>query len=203
MAAAEKLKIVSKKISELNEADYNPRQLTNKQHEDLKDSLEKFGFVDPIIVNINPKRKNVVIGGHQRLKVAKLMAMSEVPCVELNLSKTKERELNVRLNKNSGGWDWDKLANQFDLNELLDWGFEEKEILWVDNQFDLSDDNYVPESNEQYGNAIIQYNIIFDNEKQQSNWYDFLNKLKGKYSNLETHASRIDSFLRDFNDAEV
>lgn len=203
MAAAEKLKIVSKKISELNEADYNPRQLTNKQHEDLKDSLEKFGFVDPIIVNINPKRQNVVIGGHQRLKVAKLMAMSEVPCVELNLSKTKERELNVRLNKNSGGWDWDKLANQFDLNELLDWGFEEKEILWVDNQFDLSDDNYVPESNEQYGNAIIQYNIIFDNEKQQSNWYDFLNKLKGKYSNLETHASRIDSFLRDFNDAEV
>ena len=203
MAAAETLKIVSKKISELSEADYNPRQLTEKQHEGLKDSLEKFGFVDPIIVNINPKRKNVVIGGHQRLNVAKELAMYEVPCVELNLSKTKERELNVRLNKNSGGWDWDKLANQFDLDDLLNWGFQEKEILWVDNQFDLSDDNYVPESSEQYGNAIIQYNIIFDNEKQQSNWYDFLNKLKGKYSDLETHASRIDSFLRDFNNAEV
>ena len=201
MAAAEKIKIVSRKISELNEADYNPRQLTDKQHKDLKDSLEMFWFVDPILVNMNAKRKNVVIGGHQRLKIAKEMAMSEVPCVELNLSKTKEIELNVRLNKNSGGWDWDKLANQFELNDLLNWGFQEKEILWSDNQFDLSDDSYVPESNEKYGNAIIQYNIIFDNEKQQGNWYDFLNKLKGKYTDLETHASRIDSFLKDFNDA--
>ena len=45
------MKIEKIKISELNPAEYNPRRMTNKQYEDLKNSLEKFGLVDPIIIN--------------------------------------------------------------------------------------------------------------------------------------------------------
>ena len=204
MAAAKKIDIVRIKTNELVEAEYNPRQLSEKQHEDLKKSIEKFGFIDPIIVNINPKRKNYVVGGHQRLKIAKLLNITEVPCVQLNLSMSQEKELNIRLNKNSGAWDWDKLANEFDVDDLLDWGFKENDLFFdtVSKQFDLSDDNYRPED-ENFNNSIIQYNIIFDNESQQSNWHSFLQLLKEKYPHLETHAARIDKHVSEMVNGEV
>jgi len=122
------MKIVEKNIRDLKQADYNPRQLTEQQHKELVESLEKFGFVDPILINKNKSRKNVIIGGHQRVKVATMLGIAKVPCVELDLSLEKEKELNVRLNKNTGEWDWDMLANNFDTDDLLNWGFIEQEL---------------------------------------------------------------------------
>ena len=55
--------------------------------------------------------------------------MKEIPCVELNLTPEKERELNIRLNRNTGEWDYDSLANHFDVGELCEWGFDEAELL--------------------------------------------------------------------------
>lgn len=137
------MKIIEKNIRDLKQADYNPRQLTEKQHKELTDSLEKFGFVDPVLVNKNKTRKNIIIGGHQRVKVATMLGIEKVPCVELDLNEEQEKELNVRLNKNTGEWDWDMLANNFDTGELLDWGFVEQE-LGVDSEsltFDVTN-NY-------------------------------------------------------------
>lgn len=123
------MKIVSKKISDLIPADYNPRQLDEKQFEDIKNSLKEFGMVDPIVVNIHPDRTNIVVGGHQRIRVWKDLGNKEIPCVEVNLTLEKERELNIRLNKNSGSWDMDALANFFEIDELVDWGFTEDQLL--------------------------------------------------------------------------
>ena len=64
-----------------------------------------------------------VIGGHQRLKICKELTFIDVDCVILDLSKEQERELNIRLNKNTGDFDMDILANEFDVTELKDWGF--------------------------------------------------------------------------------
>ena len=121
-------KIVQKDINSLIFAEYNPRQLTKDQYQNLKDSISRFGLVDPIIVNSNKDRKNIIVGGHQRVKVAKDMDIEFVPVIEVDLSYDKERELNVRLNKNTGEWDMDVLANMFDMDELIDWGFNEKEL---------------------------------------------------------------------------
>ena len=121
-------KIISKDIDSLIFAEYNPRQLTKDQYKHLKDSIDRFGLVDPIIVNKNKLRKNIIIGGHQRVKVAKDMNIKEVPVIELDLTYDRERELNVRLNKNSGEWDFDILANNFELDELIDIGFKENEL---------------------------------------------------------------------------
>tara|TARA_R100000664_G_scaffold675_1_gene2010 strand:- start:1039 stop:1665 length:627 start_codon:yes stop_codon:yes gene_type:complete len=118
------MKITKVKISELKQAEYNPRILTKKQYEDLKASLEKFGLVDPIIINSD----NTVIGGHQRLKIVRELGASEVPTVRVNLSKEDERELNIRLNKNTGEFDLDILANNFNVDELKDWGFKDIEL---------------------------------------------------------------------------
>ena len=121
-------KIIHREINSLIFAEYNPRQLTKDQYQNLKDSISRFGLVDPIIVNSNKERKNIIVGGHQRVKVAKDMDIEFVPVIEVDLSYDKERELNVRLNKNTGEWDMDVLANMFDMDELIDWGFNEKEL---------------------------------------------------------------------------
>lgn len=122
------MKIVKRNTADLIGAEYNPRQITEKQFSDLCDSVKRFGLIDPIIVNKNPERKDIVIGGHQRLRVAKHLELKEVPTVELDLTPEQERELNVRLNKNTGEWDFDMLANHFQVDELKDWGFEDTDF---------------------------------------------------------------------------
>ena len=121
------MKITLIEINSLNPAEYNPRQISNKQYEDLKASMEKFGCVDPIIININPDRQNVVVGGHQRLRILRELGAEKVPTVSVNLSEEDERELNVRLNKNGGDWDMDLLSN-FDIVDLKEWGFKDIEL---------------------------------------------------------------------------
>ena len=116
------------KANDLIMAEYNPRQLTKDQYTQLRDSLTRFGLVDPLIVNKHKDRKNILVGGHQRLKIAKEMGMNDIPCVEVELPYDQEKELNIRLNKNVGEWDYDALANYFDVGELTEWGFKEEEI---------------------------------------------------------------------------
>jgi ParB-like chromosome segregation protein Spo0J len=122
------MKIESRRVDELIHAEYNPRYLNENDYKALKDSLTRFGVVDPVIVNMYPERRNIVVGGHQRLKVWQEMGNTEIPCVYVELPLDKERELNVRLNKNTGRFDMDVLANQFDIDELTDWGFSEEEL---------------------------------------------------------------------------
>lgn len=122
------MKIQMVKVSDLIFAEYNPRQLSEKQGRDLMDSIKRFGFVDPIIVNSNPERNNIIIGGHQRARMAQILDIEKIPVHYVDLSLDRERELNIRLNKNTGDWDWDVLANEFDNEELTKWGFSEEEL---------------------------------------------------------------------------
>ena len=109
-------------LTELHESEYNPREITESQFKELKFSIEKFGFVEPVILNKNPDRFNVVVGGHQRIRVAKSLGMDDVPAVYVELDERMERELNIRLNANGGSWNWDKIANEWDYDELKGWG---------------------------------------------------------------------------------
>ncbi len=115
-------------IELLTMADYNPRVMSKQDSESLRKSIERFGFVDPIIVNTFPGRENVIVGGHQRYEMAKLMGIKQVPVVTVYLEIEKEKELNVFLNKAVGSWDYDKLANYFDLDMLLDVGFTKADL---------------------------------------------------------------------------
>lgn len=138
------MKIVDREIKELIPAEYNPRHLSQEQAEHLEASLKRFGAVDPAIINIHPDRKNIIIGGHQRLKTAQRLGWETFPCVELELDKEKERELNIRLNKNTGGWDYDALANYFEVEELIDWGFKDEELFGdiEAEELEAEEDNY-------------------------------------------------------------
>jgi ParB-like chromosome segregation protein Spo0J len=121
------MRITLIKIDSLKPSLYNPRQITGKQYEDLKKSIDKFGMCKPIVININPERLYNVIGGHQRLQILREMGAEKVPTVSVNLSEEDEKELNVRLNKNGGQWDIDLLSN-FDVVDLKEWGFKDIEL---------------------------------------------------------------------------
>jgi site-specific DNA-methyltransferase (adenine-specific) len=115
------------KVSELKEWAKNPRNLTEKGMKDLKKSIEKFGIAEPLVVNSDL----TVCGGHGRKKILEELGIKEVDCYlpEKKLTDKQFEELNVRLNKNIGGeWNFDLLANEFNFEDLLNWGFEEKDF---------------------------------------------------------------------------
>ena len=132
------LQTVRVPIKDLVKADYNPRKWDEKALNDLKTSIKKFGLVDPIIINSADNRKNVVIGGHMRIEAAKALGIATIPAVEVNIPDIeKEKELNLRLNKNQGEFDFKLLAN-FAEDFLTDIGFNSEEI---DTIFDWDDEN--------------------------------------------------------------
>ena len=115
------MKIEIKKLTELKPAPYNPRQSNAEQEKQLKSSLEKFGVVEPIIFN---KQTGYIVGGHFRIRELKKLGYKEIECVIVDLNEADEKELNIRLNANTGSWDWDELANNWDSELLSDWGLE-------------------------------------------------------------------------------
>tara|TARA_R100000655_G_scaffold42320_1_gene78275 strand:+ start:787 stop:1293 length:507 start_codon:yes stop_codon:yes gene_type:complete len=151
-------------IDKLKAATYNPRQISTKQYKHLKESITKFGLVDPIIVN----KCYTIIGGHQRYKICKDLDYKDIGCIILDLNKEQERELNIRLNKNTGDFDIDILANEFDIDQLVDWGFKHIDLgLNVDKiPEDLSD------------KLELQFKLEIDvtSEKEQEELYNELTK---------------------------
>jgi len=136
--------VVQVPVAELSGADYNPRLWLESDVKNLKESIKRFGIVDPIIVNSAPERKNVIIGGHFRFRIAKEMGYATVPVVYLDIPDIKkEMELNVRLNKNTGRWDAELLAN-FDDLMLQDIGFESNELDRIFKLRDNANDDDVP-----------------------------------------------------------
>ena len=119
-------------VNVLKPAEYNPRKKLkkgDKEYEKIKNSIEEFGFADPLVVN----RDMTIIGGHQRLTVAMDLGYKVVPCAIVDVNKVREKALNIALNKITGAWDETLLADLLtDLKEAdydLDWtGFEAAEV---------------------------------------------------------------------------
>ena len=113
------LKIVYKPIDSLIDTEYNPKKCTPKEENDIRNSIMEFGIVDPLIVNTYPSRENVIIGGHQRRRIAKSLGYTEVPCVEVYEDLEREKELNIRLSKNVAAVDELLLVQNF-TQEMLE-----------------------------------------------------------------------------------
>ena len=112
MSNNSKLQIKYVPIGKLKPAEYNPRKSRHEENDRLKDSMTKFGFIDPVIVNSAENRKNIIIGGHFRVRIAKDMGITLAPVVYVDIPDVeKEKELNLRLNKNTGSFDLDLLKN--------------------------------------------------------------------------------------------
>lgn len=119
MKATAELKMLP--VSVLKPAAYNPRKKLkpgDKEYEKIKNSITEFGFADPLVVNADM----TIIGGHQRLTVAMELGYTEVPCAVVNIDKTREKALNIALNKITGAWDDSLLADL--LKDIEDSNFD-------------------------------------------------------------------------------
>lgn len=128
MNASQKLSVKYVPITSLFNAEYNPRKHDEVQLAQMQESIKRFGMVDLLIVNNALGRENVVIGGNLRLETAMSLGYEEVPVVFVTIPDlNKEKELNVRLNKNGGEFDLELLA-EFDEAFLKDIGFASDEL---------------------------------------------------------------------------
>ena len=134
-------------IHVLNPADYNPRKKLkpgDREYESIRKSIEEFGFADPLVVNSDM----TIIGGHQRLTVATDMGYTEVPCAIVDVDKTQEKALNIALNKITGEWNKELLA------DLI------KELQEAD--FDMGKTGFEPPEIEQLFNSVHDKKITED-----------------------------------------
>ena len=192
------MELIKYKIEELKRAEYNPRkELTpeDKEYQKIKKSIEEFGYVEPIIIN----KDKTIIGGHQRLSVLKDLGYNEVDCIEVELDKTKEKALNIALNKITGEWDYGKLgdllleldAENFDL-ELT--GFEDFEIEGIMAPIDFGEEDNEEENPYTTKINIPQYEIKGE-EPEISELYD---NTKTKELIEEIKNSNVSEEQKDF-----
>ena len=141
------MKFEKHKISELIPAEYNPRKKLkpgDREYEKIKNSITEFGYVEPIIVNADM----TIIGGHQRATVLAGLGYDEIDCIVINIDKTREKALNVALNKITGEWNKELLA---DLIKDLE-----------DSSFDVGITGFEPPEIEQLFNSVHDKKIKED-----------------------------------------
>ena len=188
-------------ITEIKPADYNPRRISKKEYNKLKESIGKFGLTDPIIINL---KNNTIIGGHQRYSIIKnefpnmklyLFEIGNIGWVTSNLnfnidSFDDEILLNINLNSQSGEWDLEKLnslvnelkVNDFDTSLT---GFDDIELEAFNDVEDLNlinetlDEIEIEEEDEDINNILVTekdiiYTLVFDTEEEYDVWNEFL-----------------------------
>jgi len=206
-------------ISDLKHADYNPRKDLkpgDKEFEKIKNSINEFGYCDPIILNSDL----TIVGGHQRAKVLKELGYTEVDCVIIDIDKTKEKALNVALNKISGEWELESLAKLLDELKTEDYdielsGFDMKEAekLWDEYmpKDDHDEEEEIPDVPEkpviQSGDIILlgKHRVICGDATKAEDLIKLMNEKKAKLTVLDppygiSYVGKTDDALTIQND---
>lgn len=170
-----KWKCEKRKIEELKPHPENPRVFTQKGMKDLGKSIDKIGMAQPI--NITPD--GIILSGHARLLALKNKGIKEVDVYVANrpLSEKEQREVLIRMNANvAGEWDMDKLANEFEIEDLVEWGLD---LDWKDEKETDEDGNEVEiDANK------VKCKIIFPYRESKDIIDAFLKEMKDKYPEL-------------------
>jgi len=150
-------------FADVKSAPYNPRIMPDKEKKKLRRSLEKFGYVDPMIFN---RKTGNIVGGNQRFNELKSMGYDSAEFVVIDVSLEQEKMLNIALNKIMGRWDDERLASLFTELEMTD----------ADITLTGFDDDILKKlaSKEEGINFTSIFEVIIecDNEEQQKVLYD-------------------------------
>lgn len=118
------------KISDIKPNPQNPRTIKDDNFKKLVQSIKDFPeMLDarPLVLN----KDNVILGGNMRFKASKEAGLKEVPVKIVDWSEEKQREFIIKDNVSGGDWDWDILANEWELDSITEWGLEMPE--WADD----------------------------------------------------------------------
>jgi len=129
-------------IQEVRLNDTNPRYIKDHKFEKLVKSIKEFPqMLDlrPIVVN----QDMIVLGGNMRLRACREAGLTEVPIIYAdNLTEEQQNEFIIKDNSSFGEWDWDILANEWDTEQLIDWGMDIPDDWAVDEVLEAEEDNY-------------------------------------------------------------
>ena len=128
------------KITEVISNPNNPRLIKDDKFKKLVKSIQEFPDmlnVRPIVVNTDM----VVLGGNMRLKAIKEAGIKEINIEIVDWSEDKQKEFIIKDNASFGEWDWSDLANNWDSEELTDWGVD---IIGFSNVEDLGEGFSLP-----------------------------------------------------------
>lgn len=141
------------KINEIKLNPNNPRLIKDDKFEKLLKSIKEFPEmldIRPIVVNSDM----VILGGNMRFKACKEAGLKEIPVIVAdNLTEEQQREFLIKDNTSGGEWDWDLLANEWDSEQLTEWGID----LWqtpVDIDYSILDDEDVSSELEDMTNGV-------------------------------------------------
>lgn len=146
--------IIYRKLTELKKLPNNPRTIKKDDMERLKKSIKDnpdYFEARPIILS-NRTGELVILAGNQRYEAAKALKMDEVPTFLLEgLTEAREREIIIRDNVSNGDWDMDALANEWDTQELTDWGVD---INWDEPEQEVVEDE-APEVSDEPADSVL------------------------------------------------
>lgn len=146
--------IIYRKLTELKKLPNNPRTIKKDDMERLKKSIKDnpdYFEARPIILS-NRTGELVILAGNQRYEAAKYLKMEEVPTFLLEgLTEAREREIIIRDNVSNGDWDMDTLANEWDTQELTDWGLD---LDWDEPEQEVVEDE-APEVSDEPADSVL------------------------------------------------
>ena len=169
----------------------NSRTHSAEQVAQIAASIREFGWTNPVLID----GENGIIAGHGRVLAAHKLGETQVPTIELShMSDTQKRAYIIADNKLALNAGWDNEILALEVQELKDVGFDINLLGFA--PIEILDSNKEDEEQPKDVNFTIQYNIIFDHEEQQNDWYEFIKSLKDQYPDAETVAERLQLFLR-------
>ena len=186
-------------INELVPYEKNPRK-NDASVPKVMESIKQFGFKVPIVVDGN----NVIVTGHTRFKAAQKLGMTKVPVIIAD-DLTEEQIKAFRLADNKVSeysvWDYDLLAGELlELDELFDMdalGFN-MDMEELKHEWDEEEEAPEPKEKSKERGYAICYELTFNNEQEQEEWYQFLGVLKRKFPDVDTIAERVLISVRDW-----
>ena len=141
--------VEKRKVKDLKPYTKNPRVITEIGLDNLKKSFDEIGFAQPININLD----NTILSGHARVQQLLKENIEEIDCYvpDRKLTPKQEEAVIIRMNKNvAGEWDFKMLMDDFDFNDLQDWGFKEEdfeniELPEIEKIFDEENEDKIPE----------------------------------------------------------
>lgn len=164
-------------ITKLHLLEKNPRRISKEQMDKLVESLENdpdFLLKRPVLVNLKDG-KHQVYAGNQRVMAAKKLKWKTIPCIiDVDLDDSLMKSRIIKDNKTFGEFDFDILANEWDLENLTKWGFTENEL-----GFDIKEEEF-DESIIDGLSIMVSFNIKIEND-QASSFENQLDELLKKF----------------------
>jgi hypothetical protein len=118
------MNITTTKLTDIKSNPNNPRIIKDDKFKKLVASIKEFPqmlSLRPIVVNDDM----IVLGGNMRLKACKEAGLKEVPVIKASdLTEDQQKQFIIKDNVGYGEWDWDMLANEWDEEELVEWGLD-------------------------------------------------------------------------------